>query len=210
MPSHDSLLKKWDLRHADPAHQPQAAEVLSQNQHLLPSHGLALDLACGLGGNALLMARSGLEVAAWDLSSVAIDRLTGFAKDRGFSNLSPEVRDLSVDPLPLDTFDVIAVSYFLDRALVPAIVASLKQGGLIYYQTFTRKAVTDQGPSNPAYRLADNELLKLFSPLAIRIYREENLLGDQSKGIRDVAMLVAEKIVTAPKLRGIPEPTMCS
>ena len=193
MPDYDSLLEKWNLRHGDPSHQPRAAEVLTQNRHLLPAHGRALDLACGLGGNALLMAKTGLEVIAWDLSPVAIERLQELAEAHQLPNLKPETRDLSVEPLPPDTFDVITVSYFLDRALIPSMIVSLKSGGLLLYQTFTRISVTELGPSNPAYRLADNELLELCRPLRLRYYREENLLGDLSRGTRDVAMLVGEK-----------------
>lgn len=193
MADSDTLQVQWDQRHADPSHQPQAAEVLYRNRHLLPVQGRALDLACGLGGNALLMAQAGLEVTAWDLSPVAIERLKEFADARGLLNLQAEVKNLSQEPLPDDAFDVIVVSYFLDRALIPSLIAALKQGGLIFYQTFTRIAVTEQGPSNPDYRLGDNELLNLFKPLAVRFYREENRLGDLSKGSRDVAMLVAEK-----------------
>lgn len=194
MPDHDSLLKKWNQRHRDLSHQPRAAEVLTQNLHLLPARGRALDLACGLGGNALLMARTGLEVAAWDLSPVAIERLQELAEVQQLPNMNPETRDLSAEPLPLERFDVIAVSYFLDRELIPSMIASLKRGGLLFYQTFTRVAVTEQGPSNPDYRLADNELLELCKSLRLRFYREENLLGDLSRGARDVAMLVGEKI----------------
>ena len=59
---------KWDRRYSDPANEARAAQVLSDNLHLLPTQGTALDLACGLGGNALLLARQGLTVEAWDLS----------------------------------------------------------------------------------------------------------------------------------------------
>ena len=194
MPDHEVLQRKWNLRHGDLTHQPRAAEVLTQNRHLLPVRGRALDLACGLGGNALLMAKTGLEVAAWDLSPVAIERLQELAEIHRLPNLRPETRVLGVEPLPLDAFEVISVSYFLDRGLIPSIIAALKRGGLLFYQTFTRIAVTEQGPSNPGYRLADNELLELCKPLRIRFYREENLLGDLSRGSRDVAMLVGEKI----------------
>lgn len=193
MSEQDALQIKWNQRHSDPTHQPRAAEVLYQNSHLLPVAGSALDLACGLGGNALLMAKAGLEVTAWDLSRVAIERLQGFAEAQGMSNLRAEVRDLSKQPLPTDSFDVIVVGYFLDRGLIPALIASLKPGGLIFYQTFTRIAVSGLGPANPDYRLGDNELLRLFEPLALRCYREENRLGNLSTGLRDVAMLVAEK-----------------
>lgn len=189
----NALQIKWNQRHADPTHQPRAAEVLYQNRHLLPVRGRALDLACGLGGNALLMVKLGLEVAAWDLSQVAVDRLKGFTEAQGLMNLQAEVRDLSQESLPVDTFDAIVVSYYLDRALAAPLIDSLKLGGLIFYQTFSKAADNGQGPSNPNYRLEDNELLQLFKPLSVRFYREENRLGNSSEGFRDVAMLVAEK-----------------
>ena len=190
----EDVLSKWNRRHADPGQQPRAVEVLSQNLHLLPVRGQALDLACGLGGNALLLARAGLEVTAWDFSPVAIDRLKGLAAAQGYSTLVAEVRDLALAPPPENKFDVIVVSYFLDRSLTSSLLASLRPGGLLFYQTYTRIAVTDQGPVNPEYRLGDNELLNLFEPLALRFYREENRLGSHAQGCRDVAMLVAEKI----------------
>jgi SAM-dependent methyltransferase len=187
------LQAKWDSRHRDPDKQPSTAQVLTQNRHLLPKQGRALDLACGLGGNALLLAQLGLDVVAWDISPVAIERLKGFAREQGLVNLSAEVRDLQRAPPSAASFDVILISYYLDRSLTTAIIQALKPGGLLFYQTFTRIAVGTEGPANPAFRLADNELYELFSPLKLRFYREENRLGDLSQGCRDVAMLVAEK-----------------
>lgn len=188
-----SLKAKWDSRHADPDKQPEAAQVLRQNLHLLPRQGRALDLACGLGGNALLLAEQGLQVTAWDISPVAIERLTGVAQNKGLANLSAEVRDIEERPPSPGSFDLIVVSYYLERRLTQNLIDALKPGGLLFYQTFTRVAVSSEGPSNPDFRLGDNELLQLFSPLQLRFYREENRLGDQSLGDRDIAMLVAEK-----------------
>ncbi len=187
------LKTMWDQRHADPDKQPSAAEVLLENLHLLPETGNALDLACGLGGNALELARFGLEVSAWDISSVAVERLRHLAASEELV-LNAEQRDVEQAPLTENAFDVIVVSYFLNRDLMPALIAGLKPGGLIFYQTFTRIAVSDTGPSNPAYRLGGNELIALLSPLSVRFYREENRLGDLNKGLRDVAMAVAQKI----------------
>jgi len=42
--------------------------------------------------------------------------------------------------------------------------------------------------------LAVNELQQLFCSLTLRYYREEGLSGDTSKGIRNEAMLVAQKL----------------
>jgi SAM-dependent methyltransferase len=192
--SRETLQAKWDARHGDPDKQPGVAEVLSRNRHLLPREGRALDLACGLGGNALLLAEQGLEVSAWDLSPVAIGRLKRVAEERRLNRLLAEVRDIEQDPPPADSFDVILVSYYLERSLVPHIIGALKPGGLLFYQTFTRITVGSEGPSNPDFRLGDNELLRLFGALKVRVYREENCLGDLTRGTRDLAMLVAEKV----------------
>jgi SAM-dependent methyltransferase len=191
--SDDSLREKWDNRHGVAEKRPSLARVLEENLHLLPASGTALDLACGLGGNALALAEQGLDVTAWDLSPVAIERLQGFAAETGLSNLKAEVRDVEQKPPAPASFDLIVVSYYLDRNLIPTLIESLKPGGLIFYQTFTAIAVGEEGPSNPAFRLGDNELLDLFRPLKLRVYREENRLGDLLKGARDIAMLVAER-----------------
>jgi 2-polyprenyl-3-methyl-5-hydroxy-6-metoxy-1,4-benzoquinol methylase len=193
--SHDleKLRQKWDKRHADGGKSPTAAEVLKRNLHLLPLKGKALDLACGLGGNALTLAAHGLETVAWDISSVAIERLNAYAANEGLTNLSAQVRDVEQRPPSPASFDLIVVSYYLERTLIADLIDALLPGGLIYYQTFTQTAVSNLGPANPAYRLTDNELLQLFSSLKLRYYREENRLGYLHHGIRDVAMLVAEK-----------------
>ena len=138
------------------------------------------------------MPETGLRVGAWDLSAVAIERLRNTAIASGLTNLQAEVRDVEARPPTIASFDVIVVSNFLERRLVVALIAALKPGGLLFYQTFTRIAVTERGPPNPLYRLADNELLGLFGDLKIRFYREENRLGDLRQGHRDVAMLVGE------------------
>jgi len=192
--SEERLQAKWDKRYGDPQKQPSVVRVLEENLHLLPVSGQALELACGLGGNALALAAQELEVTAWDLSPVAIERLRTAAAARSLKCLKAEVRDVEQAPPSPNSFDVIVVSYYLDRSLIPHLIAALRPGGLIYYQTFTRIAVTDEGPSNPEFRLADNELLELFSELKLRVYREENRLGDLALGARNVAMLVAQRL----------------
>lgn len=173
------------------------AEVLAQNTHLLPAKGDALDLACGRGANALHLATAGLRVSAWDLSPVAIDRVILTAERQGVE-ITAEVRDVVLQPPAPDSFDVILVSYFLERTLAPFLIESLRPGGLLFYQTFTREAVSDCGPRNPAYRLAENELLQLFQSLRVRCYREEGRLGDIDRDCRDIAMLVAQRISVDP------------
>lgn len=99
---------------------------------------------------------------------------------------------VAAPPTP-DSFDVIVVSRFLERALCPAIAAALRPGGLLFYQTFVRDDVGAHGPANPAYRLERNELLRLFPQLTLRLYREEGRVGDVTRGVRDEAWLIAQR-----------------
>lgn len=185
------LQAKWDARHRD-GPPPEPAAILELNAHLLPATGCALDLACGLGGNALFLAKRGLQVDAWDLSPVAIQRLDAWSRAAKLP-LVAQVRDLLMAPPPPDQFDLICVSHFLDRDLFPALGAALRPGGLLFYQTWSQDRVTGRGPSETRYRLAPNELLALAKGLLIRYYREDGDQGDLTQGLRDLAFMVAQR-----------------
>ena len=159
---------KWNQRYRAGSGDAVPARVLAENRHLLPAVGTALEMACGLGGNALLMANRGLDTVAWDISQEAISRLEMTAGQQGVS-LVAQVRDVVADPPQADAFDVIVVSRFLHRDLAGAIQRALKPGGLLFYQTFTRDRVNAGGPSNPAFCLGENELLSLFAGLTVLV-----------------------------------------
>ena len=183
---------KWDRIYTDSAEKSaEPCRVLSSCSHLLPAEGEALDLACGRGGNALYLAARGLTTHAWDISTVAVAALSERANRNGLQ-LIIEQRDVSAQPPAPESFDVIVVSRFLDRNLATALCAALREGGLLFYQTFTREKVSATGPNNPAYRLEPNELLQLFQSLHIIYYREEGSVGDTSQGFRNEAMLIAQ------------------
>ena len=185
---------KWNARYQHTASVPQAAHVLRENQHILPPTGRALDRACGLGGNALLLAEHGLDTWAWDISDIAVARVQAAAQQRGIA-LHAEVRDAVACPPSPNSFDVIVVSHFLERDLAPTLIEALRPAGLLFYQTFTRVTVGEtKGPMNPASRLATQELVTLFHPLRILVYREEGHIGDTTRGVRNEAMLVAQKL----------------
>jgi SAM-dependent methyltransferase len=188
-----SAQAKWDRIYREKVSvMPQAADVLSQNLHLLPDFGVALDLACGLGGNSLLLAKAGLNVKSWDISPVAIERLKSIAKAEALM-IDAEVKDAEMPVFTTSTFDVIVVSHFLMRDLSSAIEAALKPGGVLFYQTYCRDKREQIGPKNPDFLLAENELLSMFPSLTVRVYREESCLGNERQGWRNQAMLVAQK-----------------
>lgn len=180
--------ERWDRKWTG-ASPGAAASVLVEFAHLLPPAGDALDLACGLGSNAVLLAERGLRVQAWDVSPVAVEVVRGRLGDRG----TARVVDLTEHPPAAQTFDVIVVTRYLERSLAPAIVEALRPGGLLFAQTWARERVTDRGPSRAEWRLAPGELLGLFAGLLPLLYRDEGRTGDLGAGFRDEAMLVARK-----------------
>ena len=189
----EAAREKWDRKHAEssPA-PPMPARVLTEYAHLLPKNGAALDLACGQGGNALFLARRGLATHAWDISGIAIDELQRLAKGEGLE-IQASIRDVSEQPPDPDSFDVICVSFYLERTITRQITEALKPEGLLFYQTFIHEKVTDEGPGNPSYRLTPNELLELFATLHVLAYREEGCTGNLQQGLRDTAWLVAQR-----------------
>lgn len=188
---------KWDtiyrakIQQTDQQHI-KAAYVLENFQHLLPVQGQALDLASGLGANALLLAQHRLQAHAWDISSVAITHLRQTAKSLNIE-IKTAVRDIINDPPPQNTFDVIVISQFLERSIMPNIIAALRQNGLLFYQTFTRDQQQDGGPSNKKYRLDKNELLNLCKKLHILIYQEQGTLTDAKTNPHHQALLIGQR-----------------
>ena len=118
-------------------------EVLEQKEQL-PELGSALDIACGRGQNTLYLASLGLSVLGLDISPVALDFARQEAELRGFGR---RVRftevDLDDSPLPAESFDLVCVTRFLDRRLLPEIGSIITSGGLLLYATRHRGA----GPS---------------------------------------------------------------
>lgn len=189
----NELREKWDRIYSQDEPGKQApAPVLAENAFLLPPAGNALDLASGLGANAIFLAERGLKVTALDISSIATEKLKAYADRR---ELAIDARQEAIGPasLPSSAFDVIVIGRFLDRSLKEAIMEALKPGGLLFYQTFTRLKVAAEGPNNPAYLLETNELLELFSPLRTVFYRENAAIGDIRLGLRNEAQFVGQK-----------------
>jgi SAM-dependent methyltransferase len=183
--------QKWDKIYRNKAEtKPIPATVLSQYAHLLPSEGTALDLACGIGGNAFFLADKGLHVDAWDISPVVIEQVKN---NIGSRSIQATVVDINEAPFPTKYYDVITVSRFLNRNIIPHLIGALKKEGLIFYQTFTLEKAQTGGPSNPTFLLKKSELLTLFSSLSPVIYHEEACIGDITMGIRNEALLIAKK-----------------
>ncbi len=190
--SREEYVGKWNQRHQEASDQGEVAQVLSRNRQLLPGAGKALDLACGRGASAMFMAQTGLETHAWDFSPVAIERLDKKARENGLK-IKTQVRDVVKYPPDPNSFDLILVSYFLERRIIPQLIRSLRPGGMLFYQTFVREVYLDRGPSTDDWRLERNELLRLFQDLQVHYYREDGQVLSEPTELSDLAMIVASK-----------------
>ncbi len=183
----------WDLHYSDrEVADLSVASVLTDNQHLLPATGTALDYACGLAANGRWLSQQGFQVTAWDASSVAIDKVNHYCQTHNI-NLQAEVHDLERAPLPETEVDVLVVSFYLHRPTLKQLAQLLKPGGLLFYQTFCGKQRNGRGPGNPSFRLESGELLDVFDDLQVLYYREDSDYGPADQGLRDQAMIVAAR-----------------
>jgi SAM-dependent methyltransferase len=122
-------LEEWNARYganADIARDP--AQLLVDAAGDLPP-GRALDLACGAGRNALWLAARGWEVVAIDGAAEAIRILQA-------ENASVDARVLDLEtgePLPFEdeSFDLVAILYYLHRPLFAEARRVVKRGGLV-------------------------------------------------------------------------------
>ncbi|MGI9229510.1 MAG: class I SAM-dependent methyltransferase [Gammaproteobacteria bacterium] len=185
--------EKWNRIYSEKsAHGTEAAAVLREQHWLLPATGRALDLACGRGANAILLAERGLQTWAWDIADTVIDELQQLSAQKKLA-IHAEQRDVCAQPPERDSFDVIVVTRFLERGILPAIAQALRPQGLLFYQTFIREKTTATGPDNPDYLLQANELLQTFSDLHTIYYMETGRIGDPTQGHRNEAMLIAQR-----------------
>ena len=161
---------------------------LAENRHLLPS-GRAIDLACGLGHNAIWLARQGWQVDAWDISGEGLKLAAALAELEGAA-VQWSACDLEQQPLPVNAYDVIVTTYYWQRdGLIDGILAALKPGGMLVYETFTLDQLQQPGNHlrDDRFLLRPNELWERFSTLRVRKYRDGIFDG------KAVASLLAEK-----------------
>ena len=134
------------------------AAWLTTHRHLLPG-GDALDLACGHGRHALWLAKQGWRVTAIDRDGGALRELAEEASRRGLV-VTTRLADLEGGSATLsaETFDVIVVVHYLHRPLFSQLLAALRPGGVLVYETFTTAQAARGKPTDPDFLLRPGEL----------------------------------------------------
>lgn len=185
-----SDLDRWNEKYAakgGPAQLAPDAWLIEQVTGLPP--GRALELACGLGHNAIWLAQQGWQVDAVDVSPVGLSLAQQQANENHVS-VNWIAADLDEFSPEIGAYDLVLVFRFLERARLPGIIErALKPGGRLLYETFTTAhlARSDSHMKNPDFALSPGELPTLFSACAVCEYSECSLPD------RDVARLLARK-----------------
>jgi tellurite methyltransferase len=140
---------------------------------IAPRGARTLDVACGRGRHALLLAGAGYPVRAIDRDSDQIAALRAAAL-RLRLPLEAEVVDLESGEVSLgeSEWELVLVFRYLHRALFPALVRALRPGGLLLYETYTAEPARRGGPTNPDFLLEPGELPRLVAPLEVIRQRE--------------------------------------
>ncbi len=174
--------QRWDRRYRDGASGgPRGPSVLLARFEALLTGGLALDVACGLGRNALWLAQRGYAVDALDVSPIAIGRLRRAARQQGLP-VRARVADLTRAHLPLDAYDLVVDCFYLDRALVPALKGAVHRGGIVLLQTMNQSDLLREQPANPAHLLKPGELAAWFEDFEV-VWLEDDTEASDVSGV---------------------------
>ena len=150
--------------------------------HLVPPRGSVLDVACGSGRHVRWFADRGCRVTAVDRDAAAVEPLQAIAELL--------VADIENGPWPFAgrRFDAVIVTNYLWRPLLPTLIASVADGGVLIYETFADGNQTVGKPSNPNFLLKPGELLQAAQGLEVVAY-ENGFLDTPPRFVQRMAAM---------------------
>lgn len=155
----------------------------------LPKAGAVLDLACGSGRHARLLAGMGYRVCAVDRDRQAIEGL------QGIDGIRTELLDLEGEVWPLEgrRFAGIVVANYLWRPRLANLLALLEKGGVLIYETFMIGNEAYGKPSNPDFLLRPGELREVAMQAGLReIAFAEGYVGTPKPAMRQAICAVCD------------------
>ena len=170
-----ATIEEWNQRYRSSDKTEGGPSPVVVRAAALSTPGRALDIACGTGRNALFLARQRWQVAAIDGAVEAIRRVKEEAETHGLS-IDTAVIDLERERIdyPAESFDLIIITHYLQRDLFPLAATLLRPGGLC---AAAIRLIDDSGRRDAPgqhYRVAPDELRRLFENWNAIDYREEN------------------------------------
>ncbi len=188
------IQQKWDKRYQEklPFIKRSEAHQWLVAHHAVLKGGIALEIACGLGRDAVWLAQRGYRVIATDISRRALQgaqHRAGAARvlDQILFVLS-DVRELAFPP---HSFDLLVGFSFWEREKAPALKTWIKPDGLIIYETFNEAWHNFRPGMDPKHMLRPGELRQWLSDWTIIDQRELNYW--QEDQIKAVTSIVGRK-----------------
>lgn len=143
--------------------------------------GEVLDLACGSGRHARLLAQLGHPVIAVDRDPQALAASAG----PGITTLQHDLEGEGARwPFEAGRFAGIVVTNYLHRPLMQDLANSLASGGVLIYETFALGNEAFGKPSNPAFLLRPGELLALAQEGGLTVLAYEDGVVNDPKPAR--------------------------
>ena len=126
-----------------------------------------LDVACGHGRHLRYLSSLGFSVVGVDRDAHAVSAL-------GSLGAELRVADIEGGPWPFSPgdFDGVVVTNYLHRPIFPHLVAALRPGGILIYETFAAGNERYGRPANPDFLLRPGELLRCVEPLSVVAFEQ--------------------------------------
>ena len=152
--------------------------------HLIAPGSSVLDVACGWGRHVRWLAAQGHRVTGVDRNAEALAPLHELGEI-----IEADIED---GPWPLADrrFDAVIVTNYLWRPLLPTLVASVADGGLLLYETFAQGQQRFGKPTQAAFLLQPGELLAAVAGLRVVAY-EDGVLSAPTRRVQRIAAVRA-------------------
>jgi 2-polyprenyl-3-methyl-5-hydroxy-6-metoxy-1,4-benzoquinol methylase len=157
--------KQWDAKYLQKSQllRPRQASQNLQDYIRYCKGTRALDLACGAGRNSIFLAECGFEVDALDIAEIAINTLKDQAHKMNLhSKIKARQVDLDIYEIKKDSYDIIVMANFLDRAILASAINALKKEGILFVETYMISDDNEKKRSNIDNLLKEQELKNML------------------------------------------------
>lgn len=162
------------------------SEWIVRWSHQVPPGATVLDIACGSGRHLNWFAAHGARVTGIDRDAAA---LQACSRVDGAELIEADIEN-GPWPLPGRRFDLVVVTNYLWRPLLPRIVEAVADGGLLLYETFAIGQETVGRPARPDFLLRPGELLELARSGGLRVLGyEDGFLAQPERFVQRIAAL---------------------
>ncbi len=163
----------WDTfyKQKDDAFGKDAVGFLKENIAKIPK-GKAFVPAMGEGRNAIFLAKHGFEVTGNDISEIAVDKAMVIAKKHNV-NIKSAVVDLKQFKFVENQFDLVFISLYYEKSLIPGFKKTVKKGGYIMFYEEIYDGDPKKAPDLFWVKHKEmNEILKDFKVITIKEFND--------------------------------------